>query len=232
MRNRNKEMERRSSILRKREEESKRRIIESRRKEEEEWRRIDQRSRGSRRSDEKQGREGKERHTHPKDIAIDDYEDRKKAREARHSAQEMREREGRRKEERQVRSPREDGQGAGHGASYRDVARAGRGAVQKEYEERNRVKEARYTAQEVRERGSRSGEDRQWRGKEREDRQWRGREREDRQWRGKEREDRDWNVRQGRGHREDRMFSSLEQFPLLPEPGNGRRGVPAPRARA
>ena len=44
---------------------------------------------------------------------------------------------------------------------------------------------------------------------------------------GRDRED-----RQGRGFREDRMLPHpLEQFPLLPRPGNGRRGVPAPRAR-
>ena len=76
-----------------------------------------------RRSDEKQGREWKERATHLKERAIDDYEERKKARAARHSAQEVREKEGMRREERQVTGSREDGQGACHGFSYRDVAR-------------------------------------------------------------------------------------------------------------
>ena len=53
----------------------------------------------------------------------------------------------------------------------------------------------------------------------------------DRQWRGRENEGRE--DRQWRGFKEDRVSShSLEQFPLLPRPGNGRRGVPAPRARA
>ena len=76
-----------------------------------------------RRSDEKQGREWKERATHFKERASDDYEERKKARAARHSAQEVREKEGMRREERQVTGSREDGQGACHGFSYRDVAR-------------------------------------------------------------------------------------------------------------
>ena len=162
-----------------------------------------------RRSDNKQGREWEERA---------DYDERRKLREERHSVQKVREREGRRREERQWRHPHVDVRGA----SYRDIARS---SASNEYK---KARESRHAAQEVRERENRRGEERKI-GRDREDRQWRGKEREDREWRGKERVDRD--GRKGRGFREDGMSHSIEQFPPLLRPGNGRRGVPAPRSR-
>ena len=154
---------------------------------------------------------------------MDNFEGRKKAREARHPAQEVRERERRRREDRQGRGPREAREEVAQSSLYSSITK---GAVRDDYEERRRARETRHAFQEEREEGRRR-EDMQWRGRVnegREDRQ--PRDRQDRQLR--DREERQW-----RGSRDDKVsYHSLEQFPLLPRPGNGRRGVPAPRARA
>ena len=76
---------------------------------------------------------------------MDDFEERKKAREARHSAQELRERESRRREDRQGRGPKEAREGVAQSSLYSGIPK---GAVRDDYDERRIVREARHSSQE------------------------------------------------------------------------------------